>query len=257
MDNATTTELLSDQLFCNNARVFFPVLSEAMRVPSDPSKAGPWVKAQREARALSAQRFADIINGIALEQGDTFVLSQQNLSKFEKGDNKRVPPWIRHVGNALEAFDEQSDEDPHLSMGQTDAVVSIRKLPNFVGMGGGGSDDGEPGVVAFSRDLIERELRAPAEHLFAMVAEGNSMEPDFHGGDQILVDTRRKSLANPGAFCLWDGDGHVIKFLEKVPGSEPAQVRVVSANFIYEPHTRLVDEINVVGRVIWFGRRVQ
>jgi transcriptional regulator with XRE-family HTH domain len=252
-----TTELLSNQLFCNNARVIFALQTEDMRVPSDPSEAGHWVRRQRDERGLSAQRFADIINGIAMEQGDTFVLSQQNLSKFEKGDNKRMPSWVRHISAALEVFDERSDEDPLLSMGQTDSVVSIRKLPNFVGMGGGGSDDGEPGVVAFSRDLIERELRAPAEHLFAMVAEGNSMKPEFRGGDQILVDTRRTSLAQPGAFCLWDGDGHVVKFIEKMPNSNPPKVRVVSANTIYEPHERLVEEINVIGRVIWFGRRVQ
>lgn len=257
MEATTTTELLSRQLFCNNVGVDFSVMSSGMRIPDDPSEAGPWTKLQREDRGLSAQTLADIINGVAVERGDPFKLSQQNLSKFEKGENKRMPSWARHITPAFEAFDERSDEDPHLRMTDTDSVVSIRKLPNFVGMGGGGSDDGEPGVVAFSRDLIERELRAPAEHLFAMVTEGNSMEPDFRGGDQILVDTRRKSLSQPGAFCLWDGDGHVIKYLEKVPGSDPATVRVVSANFTYAAHERLVDEINVVGRVIWFGRRVQ
>ena len=90
-----------------------------------------------------------------------------------------------------------------------------------------------------------------------MVAQGNSMEPDFKGGDQILVDTRQTSLAQPGAFCLWEDDGHVIKFLERVPGSDPAAVRVVSSNSLYEPRERLLDEIRLVGRVVWYGRRVQ
>lgn len=257
MATLTTTELLSYQLFCNNVRDHSALVSQGMRLPDDPSKAGRWTKGQREARGLSAQALADIINGIAREQGDPTVLSQQNLSKFEKGEAKRLSAWTRYIVPALQSLDNRTDEDPHLSMADTDSTVSIRKLPNFVGMGGGGSDDGEVGVVAFSRDLIERELRAPAEFLFAMVAEGNSMEPDFKGGDQILVDTRRTSLSQPGAFCLWDGDGHVIKFVEKVPGTDPPKVRVVSANFLYEPHERLMEEINVIGRVIWFGRRVQ
>ena len=82
------------------------------------------------------------------------------------------------------------------------------------------------------------------------------MEPEFFGGDIILVDTRRKSLAQPAAFCLWDGDGHVIKYLERIPDSEPPRVRVVSRNGLYEPRERLLDEINLVGKVIWFGRRI-
>ena len=179
------------------------------------------------------------------------------MSKFEKGENKRIPPWTRYISAALDANDEETKEDKHLTMALEDASVQVKLLPTFVGMGAGGTGDDDAGMVSFSRDLIERELRTEAHHLLAMIAEGNSMEPEFRGGDQILVDTRRKSLAQPGAFCLWDGDGHVIKYLERIPGTDPVRVRVVSGNSIYEPRERLMDEINLVGKVVWFGRRVQ
>lgn len=185
------------------------------------------------------------------------VISQQVVSKFEQGNTKRMPVWAHFVPQALHVNDGESKEDPYLDTGLADAVVSVRRLPTYAGMGGGGTGEGDEDVVAFSRDLIERELRAHADDLLAMIAEGNSMEPDFKGGDQILVDTRRKSLAQPGAFCLWDGDGHVIKFIEKVPGSEPPRIRIISLNPIYLPHERLLEEINLIGRVIWYGRRVQ
>lgn len=228
-----------------------------MKFPSDAGQAGLWTKEQRTERAISAAELADRLSGLAREASDPTVVSQQVVSKFEQGKTKRMPPWARFIVPAFEANDSETKEDAYLSNGRTDDTVSISLLPNFAGMGGGGSDDGDAGIVAFSRDLIERELRAPPAALLAMVAEGNSMEPDFHGGDQILVDTRRISLAQPGAFCLWDGDGHVIKYLERVPDSDPAMVRVVSANGIYEARDRLVEEINLIGRVVWFGRRVQ
>lgn len=228
-----------------------------MRLPEEPGAAGRWTKEQREARGLSAAALAQRISGIAREDGDPTIVSQQSMSKFEQGNTKRMPAWSRYIVRALEVSDAETKEDPYLSTSMVDAVVGIRRLPTFVGMGGGGTGDGDEDIVLFSRDLIERELRADADFLLAMVAEGNSMEPDFRGGDQILVDTRRKSLAQPGAFCLWDGDGHVIKFLEKVPGSDPPMVRVISGNSIYASHERLVDEINLVGRVVWYGRRVQ
>jgi len=227
-------------------------------MPKDPGEAGLWTKQQRETRGWSAKDLARRVSGLLREAGMDSLVSQQVMSKFEQGDTKRMPLWTGYIVEALRNGDDETREDPYLSMGRTDDVVGIKMLPNFVGMGAGGSDDGDVGVISFSRDLVERELRAPPEALLAMVAEGNSMEPDFEGGDQILVDTRRKALAQPGAFCLWDGDGHVIKYLEKVPDSDPPKVRVVSRNSdLYGPHERLVDEINIIGRVVWFGRRVQ
>ena len=222
------------------------------------AEASAWMTKERHARGWSTIELADRARGIAMEEGSSIKLTQQSISDFEQpGKRKRVPEWFRYIRKAFEVAAEETAEDPYLDTGAADRGIAIKRLPTFVGLGGGGTFEGDPGIVLFSRDLIENELRAPADALLAMVAEGNSMEPDFKGGDQILVDTRRKSLAQPGAFCLWDGDGHVIKFLERVPGSEPPKVRVISMNQLYEPHERLVDEINLVGRVVWFGRRVQ
>jgi phage repressor protein C with HTH and peptisase S24 domain len=228
-----------------------------MKMPDGAEETGLWVKRERDRRGLSARELADRINGLCRETGDPTVVSQQVVSKFEQGKTKKLPAWTRFVIPALEAWGGESHEDPHLSTALADDVVSIRLLPNFAGMGGGGSDDGEEGVVVFLRHLIERELGATPSALLAMLAEGNSMEPDFRGGDQILVDTRRKSLAQPGAFCLWDGDGHVIKFIERIPESDPAKIRLLSANGLYAPQIRLLEEVHIVGRVVWFGRRVQ
>lgn len=251
-----TTGLSILQPLCNWQSNNFVVALQAM-FPDDPQQAGAWTKVERDRRGLSASDLANRINGLAKEAGDPTRVSQQVVSKFEQAKNKRLPPWTRYIIAALDGSDGETKEDTHLHLALIDASVGIKLLPTWAGLGVGGTGDDDPGVVSFSRDLIERELRADPEALLAMVAEGNSMEPDFRGGDQILVDTRRKSLAQPGAFCLWDGDGHVIKFLEKVPDSDPPKVRVVALNPIYQPHERLVEEVNLVGRVVWFGRRVQ
>lgn len=222
-----------------------------------PEQAATKMRREREARGWSAATLADRARSFAAEGGDEIKLSQQLVSKFERGDAKRMPSWARYAWQAFEEHNGETEADPYLSVGKSGNSVMIKLLPTFVGLGMGGTGEGDEGEISFSRDLIENELRVPPTALLAMVAQGNSMEPEYRGGDQILVDTRRKSLASPGAFCLWDGDGHVIKYLEKVPGSEPARVRVISANSIYDPQERLLDEIGLVGRVVWFGRRVQ
>ncbi len=227
------------------------------KLPIDPQEAGRWTKVERERRGLSASELASRINGLALVVNDPTVVSQQVVSKFEQGNNKRLPSWTRFIDAAFEASDSETKNDPHLTMALMDASVNIKLLPTWAGMGAGGTGDDDPGLVSFSRDLVERELRADPQYLLAMQAEGNSMEPDFRGGDQILVDTRRTSLAQPGAFCIFEDDGHVIKYLERIPGSDPPTVRVISLNTIYEPRERLLQDIRLIGRVIWFGRRVQ
>lgn len=206
---------------------------------------------------MSAAELAARVTGLLHASGDHTTISQQVISKFEQGNNKRLPGWVRFIAAAFAANDSETKEDPHLHMGVDDASVEITRLPTWAGLGSGGTGDDDPGKLSFSRDLVERELRADPSSLLAMVTEGNSMEPAFLGGDVILVDTRRKSLAQPGAFCLWDGDGHVIKFLERLPDSDPPKVRVISANPLYEPQDRFLDDISLVGKVIWFGRRVQ
>lgn len=225
--------------------------------PTDPAKAAKWLKAERLKRGWSTNDIASRARGFAQQAGDPIGLTQQSISKFEQGASKRVPSWLRYVRDAFDDSDNETKEDPHLHNGLTDDSLNVKKLPTYAGMGGGGTGDGDQGYVSFSRDLIQRELRASADDLLAIEAEGNSMLPDFQGGDQILIDTRKTSLANPGAFCLWDGDGHVIKYVERIMGSDPPLLRIVSLNPIYQPQERTLDEVRIVGRVVWFGRRVQ
>lgn len=223
----------------------------------DPKDVGPTIRAERERRKWSQQDLADRVNGLLLADGSLRSVKQQSVDQLEKGKPKTLPDWTRFVWKAFEAGDDEMRARPDRPGMPDDDTVLIRRLPTWVGLGTGGTGDDDEQLIRFSRDLVERELRADPERLLCMIAEGNSMEPQFLGGDQILVDTRKLSLAQPGAFCLWDGDGHVIKYLERIPGTEPAKVRVIAANDIYETHERLLDDIRIVGRVVWFGRRIQ
>lgn len=167
-------------------------------------------------------------------------------------------PTLDKLKAAYPKFDWGQPEPDLPDQRKVDDAVLVERLPTYAGMGGGGTGDGDGGAIAFSRSLVQMDLRAEPADLLAIQAEGNSMEPDFHGGDQILIDTRRRSLAAPGAFCLWDSDGYVIKYLERVPGSDPAKVRIVSLRSdLYPPYERLVEECDIRGRVVWYGRQVR
>lgn len=133
--------------------------------------------------------------------------------------------------------------------------LPVEVLPSYAGMGGGGTGDGDRGVALVPRRLVEDELRAKPDDLLLIEARGQSMEPDFQHGDQILIDRRDKNPAQPGSFALWDGDGYVVKLVERVP-RERGRYRIFSANERYSAYVVEEDEIQIMGRPVWFGRRL-
>ena len=56
------------------------------------------------------------------------------------------------------------------------------------------------------------------------------MEPLLQNGDQVLVDTRKISVVEPGLFVLFDGDGIVCKWVERAHDSAPRKLRLKSEN---------------------------
>lgn len=133
--------------------------------------------------------------------------------------------------------------------------VPIEILPSYAGMGGGGTGDGQPEFGMVPRRMVEDELRAKPSDLLLIDVRGDSMSPDFHHGDQILVDRRDRNPIQPGPFALFDGDGYVIKLVERVPGRR-GFYRVFSVNDRYSPYEIEESEQTIMGRPVWFGRRL-
>ncbi len=126
-------------------------------------------------------------------------------------------------------------------------------------MGGGNFVESEPTTgrpYHFQRSWIKHGLRANPNDLRIMHVEGDSMTPTLNDGDIVLVDSARKTPTPPGIFVLHDGMGLVAKRLEHIPNSDPPSVRIVSDNAHYAPYERLVDEMNIIGRIRWFAREI-
>ena len=83
---------------------------------------------------------------------------------------------------------------------------------------------------------------------------GDSMTPTLADGDLVMIDTARKLPSPPGIFILDDGVGLVAKRVDTVPNTTPPILRLSSDNPAYTNYQRRLDEVHVIGRVIWFGR---
>lgn len=132
------------------------------------------------------------------------------------------------------------------------SYVEVEVLPTYAGMGGGGTGDDDRAVALLPRDLVEDDLRAKPSDLLVINVRGNSMEPHFLHGDQIVIDKRDCSPVQPGPFALWDGDGYVLKNVER----RSKRLRVFSSNSMFSDQDFDPEEVQIMGRPVWYARRL-
>jgi phage repressor protein C with HTH and peptisase S24 domain len=82
------------------------------------------------------------------------------------------------------------------------------------------------------------------------------MIPTLQDDEVILVDMTQSSPNPPSVFVLHDGMGLVAKRLEFIPMSDPPSVRINSDNHQYSAYEGTADEVNIIGRVRWYGREM-
>lgn len=136
--------------------------------------------------------------------------------------------------------------------------VAVPFISLRAGMGGCGYVEdrllGRPKF--FEEEFVRGALRAQPADLRVIEVEGQSMEPMLQNGDMVLVDTRKTSIIEPGIFVLFDGDGVVCKWVERAHEATEPMIRIKSENPRFSPYVVPAEQVQVIGRVVWFARRL-
>lgn len=142
--------------------------------------------------------------------------------------------------------------------GTSSDVAAIPRITVTASAGGGSvvASEREGEHYYFRRSWIRDALGTSPEHLRILHISGDSMEPTIQDKDSILIDTSRKTPSPPGIFVVFDGFGLLAKRLEYVSGTQPPSVRILSDNPQYSPYVQSVSELNIIGRVVWFARKL-
>lgn len=201
---------------------------------------------------------ADIFNrldALGLKQrqlAEAIGIEENKVSKMRAGERQfkasellAAQAWLNDLenGGVVEPSEQHID------------YVEIEVLPTYAGMGGGGNGDGDRETALVPRALIVDILRGSPRDFLLINVRGDSMEPDFRHGDQLLVDKREVSPAQPGPFALWDGEWgeYVIKNVER---ARTGEVRIFSSNPKYSSELQPSELTRIIGRPVWFGRRL-
>lgn len=137
-------------------------------------------------------------------------------------------------------------------------LVLVPKLAIGASAGAGASIDGEAieGAVAFDTRWL-RDLGADPRALSIIRVEGDSMAPTLNDGDDILVDSRDAAeRLRDGIYVLRMDDALMVKRVARAPGQ--GRLAVISDNAHYRSWDDLpMKAVQLVGRVVWTGRRVR
>ena len=109
--------------------------------------------------------------------------------------------------------------------------------------------------LCFQRNWLSRVSSAPTSELAIIHVEGDSMEPTLSDGDTVLVDLTESYPRRDGIFVIGYEDHLMVKRLRIDPVRQ--KLAIISDNPLYSavediaPHA-----LNVIGKVIWLGRRL-
>lgn len=198
-------------------------------------------------------RQVDLAKALGLEENK---VSKAKIGErqFKAGEVLKARAWLAEIERKRSAgFAVQEPDLPDLPPDQS--YVEITVLPSYAGAGGGGTGEGDMLLAKLPRRLIEEELRGHPSDFELIDIRGDSAEPDFYHGDQILIDKRDRNPRQPGPFAIWDEDGYVLKLVERLP-SQRGWYRIFSANPRYSSYDIEETEATIRGRPVWFARRL-
>jgi phage repressor protein C with HTH and peptisase S24 domain len=116
------------------------------------------------------------------------------------------------------------------------------------------SEDNARDPYFFRRSWLQERLGAKPDDLKLVYVQGDSMEPSLSHNDMVLADTSKTQPSPPGLFVLFDGVGLVVKRLEMAGGT--GNVRITSDNTQYPSYEHPLDEVQIIGRVVWYAREM-
>lgn len=138
------------------------------------------------------------------------------------------------------------------------SYVLVPRYDVGVGAGPGRSVHSEQIVdhLAFKADWIKRVMGLDPKQLALVSVRGDSMEPTLKEGDLLLLDRREAKVRNDAIYVMRRDDDLIAKRLQR---GFDGSVTIQSDNSAYEKQIisqSQSEQLHIIGRVIWTGRRI-
>lgn len=178
---------------------------------------------------------------------------------IRRGSPRSLDEQDRAVLARFFGVDEKVLGAPERRSGPVVELVHVPMLSVEASAGHGALAEMEAKCAQFGFDekWLRRLTASKATSLSIIGVHGDSMEPTLHDGDEVMVDLGDgQSRLRDGIYVLRMDDALNVKRIAIEP--QGRRISVVSDNPAY-PSWRGLERrsINIVGRVLWFGRALQ
>ncbi|WP_419851895.1 XRE family transcriptional regulator [Actinobacillus pleuropneumoniae] len=225
---------------------------------------GERLKKEREKAKLSRADVGDMLGGVAIStlqawEGETReppISKLMALAEILKtsanylltGEQSEPQEAKGIVARAFEALEKERAEQDEVEM-----LSSFESIEVSAGFGSFNVGVTEPdGQVPYDSNLL-RNLGVKPKHCGVFWANGSSMLPTIHNGDQLLVDFSRNEVRNDNIYLVQNGDSVWVKRVKMLWDG----VELVSDNREeYEPikiSNQEAQNLQIIGQVVHIG----
>lgn len=170
-------------------------------------------------------------------------------SDFHDLDPDELNRWRLWVDRGIYALSDRPETAPSKAGFDDFALVPLYDVWAAAGTGTEIEQERVLAEMAFRRYWLAK-MGLHAEQLVCIRARGDSMSPTILDGDILLVDRQRTGVDRDSIYIVRSDDGLRVKRLQRLMGGG---VRVSSDNRAYAEEVVSVEQLVVVGQVVWKG----
>jgi len=182
----------------------------------------------------------------------------------EFGEKLNIPPkWLLRGGPIPDTDPPEPPQPGEFGTPEllTDryGIELVRQVDISYAMGDGAvvEDYPETGFMPFQREFLRSITRSPISRLILATGHGESMEPTLLRSDMILIDTAQSRVAHQDQiWALTYAGAGMIKRLRRIKGAGGDSYLILSDNPSVPPQEADFEDVHIVGKVVWVGRRM-
>lgn len=205
-----------------------------------------WIRQQLERTGATQAQLGAAVGLTSVQINK--ILSGVRGIKAAEAD--RIRDFFGHDFDPAPARVENGDAPPARTK-----LVSVYDIAASAGNGALAEYEAVAYSLAFPPNYLAKLTKSSPRNLAIISVKGDSMVPTLMDDDIVMVDMSKTNVGYDGMFVIRTID--VIKVKRLRLSVDRSAITLISDNdALYPPETWPTEEVEVIGRVIWTGRKV-
>ncbi|WP_157035646.1 S24 family peptidase [Sphingobium chungbukense] len=208
-----------------------------------------------------------VLDDLKLRQRDLAValgLEENKISKVKKGERQfkaaellAAREWLATAGrpSIRQGPTVHPDIPPTRGVADGDGMVMLKQINLGFAMGDGTNLDDyfEESEIGFDPNQLRAISRAPSTRLIVAHGAGDSMQPTLLDSDTLVIDTTQTKLNMMDR--IWAISLYGAGAVKRLRPAAEGKVEIISDNPIHGAKLVSAEDVRIIGRVVWSGRR--